>query len=30
MNELKRVFSNKEFLCEIIKDHIEEFKEIYN
>ena len=28
MNELKRIFSNKEFLCDLIKEHLEEFKEM--
>lgn len=28
MNDLKRLFSNKEILCDLIKDHLEEFKEM--
>ena len=26
MNDLKEVFSNKEFLCELVEEHLDEFK----
>ena len=26
MHELKRLFSNKDFLCDLVEDHLDEFK----